>query len=58
MTAFAVGDVAGAEQTCWLTVRKGPGPSLEDFRSDSDVEALLDQIYDGARPAPKTRTGA
>ena len=38
-----------AEQTCWLTVRMGPGPDLERFRSDAEVEALLDQIYDDAR---------
>jgi len=40
-----------AEQTCWLTVRMGPGPGLETFRSDPEVDALLDQIYDSGRPA-------
>ena len=40
-----------AEQACWLTVRMGPGPGLETFRSDPEVDALMDQIYDGARPA-------
>jgi hypothetical protein len=30
----------------------GPGPSLESFRSDPEVDALLNIIYDGARPAP------
>jgi non-specific serine/threonine protein kinase len=39
------------EQTNWLTVRMGPGPSLESFRSDPEVAALLNVIYDGARPA-------
>jgi serine/threonine protein kinase/tetratricopeptide (TPR) repeat protein len=34
------------EQTCWLTVRMGPGPMLETFRSDPEVNALLDTIYD------------
>ena len=34
------------EQTCWLTVRMGPGPMLETFRSDPEVDALLDRIYD------------
>ena len=34
------------EQTCWLTVRMGPGPLLETFRSDAEVSALLDRIYD------------
>jgi non-specific serine/threonine protein kinase len=38
------------ERTTWLTVRMGPGPSLETFRSDPEVAALLDTIYDGARP--------
>jgi tetratricopeptide (TPR) repeat protein len=37
-----------AEQTCWLTVRMGPGPSLESFRSDPEVNALMDRIYDDA----------
>ena len=30
----------------------GPGPSLEDFRAIREVDALLDVIYDGARPDP------
>jgi serine/threonine protein kinase/tetratricopeptide (TPR) repeat protein len=34
------------EQTCWLTVRMGPGPLLETFRSDPEVNQLLDAIYD------------
>ena len=34
------------EKTCWLTVRMGPGPLLETFRSDAEVNALLDRIYD------------
>ena len=38
------------EQTTWLTVRMGPGPSLEAFRTDPEVDALLDVVYDGARP--------
>jgi hypothetical protein len=42
------------EQTTWLTVRMGPGPSLEGFRSDPEVDALLNVIYDGARPAAGT----
>jgi tetratricopeptide (TPR) repeat protein len=37
------------EQTCWLTVRMGPGPLLETFRSDPEVNALLDRIYDVGR---------
>jgi non-specific serine/threonine protein kinase len=37
------------EQTCWLTVRMGPGPLLESFRSDPEVNALLDEIYDVRR---------
>jgi hypothetical protein len=36
------------ERTCWLTVRMGPGPMLETFRSDPDVNGLLDRIYDAA----------
>lgn len=40
------------ESTTWITVRMGPGPHLETFRSDPEVDALLDVIYDGARPAP------
>jgi non-specific serine/threonine protein kinase len=38
------------EQTCWLTVRMGPGPMLETFRSDPEVNALLDAIYDVSQP--------
>ena len=38
------------EETTWLTVRMGPGPSLETFRRDPEVDRLLDAIYDGARP--------
>ena len=38
------------EKTTWLTVRMGPGPSLETFRSDPEVNRLLDQIYDHAKP--------
>jgi non-specific serine/threonine protein kinase len=34
------------EKTCWLTVRMGPGPRLETFRSDPEINALLDRIYD------------
>jgi TolB-like protein len=34
------------EKTCWLTVRMGPGPLLETFRSDPEVNRLLDVIYD------------
>jgi TolB-like protein/tRNA A-37 threonylcarbamoyl transferase component Bud32/Flp pilus assembly protein TadD len=37
------------EQTCWLTVRMGPGPMLETFRSDPEVNELLDRIYDVSR---------
>ena len=37
------------EQTCWLTVRMGPGPLLETFRSDGEVNRLLDAIYDVPR---------
>ena len=37
-------------KTNWLTVRMGPGPGLEDFRRDPEINALLDEIYDGARP--------
>jgi TolB-like protein len=40
------------EQTCWLTVRMGPGPMLETFRSDPDVNELLDTIYDLQSPDP------
>ena len=36
------------ERTTWLTVRMGPGPSLETFRRDPEVNALLDTIYDVA----------
>ena len=39
------------EKTTWLTVRMGPGPSLETFRSDPEVNSLLDQIYDHAKPS-------
>jgi TolB-like protein/tRNA A-37 threonylcarbamoyl transferase component Bud32/Tfp pilus assembly protein PilF len=39
-----------AEETTWLTVRMGPGPGLEGFRRDAEVDRLLDAIYDGARP--------
>jgi TolB-like protein len=39
-----------AEDTTWFTARLGPGPSLETFRSDPEVNALLDELYDGARP--------
>jgi hypothetical protein len=28
----------------------GPGPGLETFRRDPEVDRLLDTIYDGARP--------
>jgi len=38
------------EETTWLTVRMGPGPGLEDFRRDPEIDALLDQLYDGSRP--------
>jgi serine/threonine-protein kinase len=38
------------EETTWLTVRMGPGPGLETFRRDPEVDRLLDTIYDGARP--------
>ena len=41
-----------AEQTCWLTVRMGPGPSLETFRSDPEVDILMNDIYDAARSEP------
>jgi TolB-like protein/Tfp pilus assembly protein PilF len=40
------------EEANWLTVRLGPGPSLETFRVDSEVDALLAQLNDGARPRP------
>jgi TolB-like protein/Flp pilus assembly protein TadD len=59
MIAVGRGDVAPLraalracidERTCWLTVRMGPGPRLETFRSDPEVNALLDTIYD-VRPA-------
>src|SRR3954470_20697103 len=36
------------EETTWLRVRMGPGPSLETFRRDPAVARLLDVIYDGA----------
>ena len=39
------------EQTSWFTVRLGPGPSLETFRADTRVNALLDELYDGANAA-------
>lgn len=39
------------EDTSWFTVRMGPGPSLESFRHDPEVDALLDELYDGARPS-------
>jgi len=38
------------EDTSWFTVRMGPGPSLEAFRSDPEVTALLNELYDGAQP--------
>ena len=38
------------EQSNWLTVRMGPGPSLESFRSDAEINRLLDKIYDDASP--------
>jgi serine/threonine protein kinase/Tfp pilus assembly protein PilF len=38
------------EEANWLTVRLGPGPELESFRQDPEVDALLDQLNDGARP--------
>jgi len=40
------------EGTNWLTVRMGPGPGLEDFRGDPQIDGLLDVLYDGARPYP------
>ena len=39
-----------AGDTSWFTVRLGPGPGLEAFRADPEVGALLDTLYDGARP--------
>jgi predicted Zn-dependent protease len=39
-----------AEDTTWFTARLGPGPSLETFRRDPEVNALLDDLFDGARP--------
>jgi serine/threonine protein kinase len=38
------------EETTWLTVRMGPGPSLESYRSDPEIEGLLNELYDGANP--------
>ena len=38
------------EGTNWLTVRMGPGPGLEGFRSNPEINALLDVLYDGASP--------
>jgi len=38
------------DRTTWLTVRLGPGPCLEGFRSDPEVSRLLDEIYDHATP--------
>ena len=38
------------EETSWLTVRMGPGPGLENFRADPEIDALLNQLYDGADP--------
>ena len=40
------------EEANWLTLRMGPGPHLEAFRTDPEVDGLLDVIYDGARPDP------
>jgi serine/threonine protein kinase len=37
------------DDTSWFTVRLGPGPGLEAFRSDPEVDALLEELYDGAR---------
>ena len=34
------------EQANWFTVRMGPGPSLETFRADPEIDALLDVLYD------------
>jgi len=38
------------DDTSWFTVRLGPGPGLETFRSDPEVNSLLDTLYDGAAP--------
>ena len=38
------------DDTSWFTVRLGPGPGLETFRSDHEVNSLLDTLYDGAAP--------
>jgi len=44
------------ERTCWLTVRMGPGPMLETFRSDPEVNDMLDIIYDVRPPDPGSLT--
>lgn len=37
---------AVAEQTNWFTIRLGPGPHLETFRSDPEISRMLDRLYD------------
>ena len=38
------------EETTWLTVRMGPGPGLESYRADPEIDGLLNELYDGADP--------
>jgi tetratricopeptide (TPR) repeat protein len=38
------------EETTWLTVRMGPGPGLENYRADPEIDGLLNELYDGASP--------
>jgi tetratricopeptide (TPR) repeat protein len=36
------------EAANWFTVRMGPGPSLERYRADATIDALLNVLYDAA----------
>jgi tetratricopeptide (TPR) repeat protein len=41
-----------ADETPSLTIQSGCGVNLDAMRTDAEVDRLLDQLHDGARPQP------
>jgi hypothetical protein len=41
-----------ADEAPLLTLQAWSGPELDALRTDPEIDRLLDQLYDGARPRP------
>jgi serine/threonine protein kinase len=54
---FLVTELRVADETPPLTIQSTTGAELDELRDDPEIDRLLDELYDGARPDRAGRAG-